>query len=167
MAGVVDVGILIDAFLGSDKTLGRALTWWERDSEDRCQRWTQPVEVNGEQPGIALVAKAYNQTSLKFRILLVAPRCIWRLDFEDDEHINSLDAPDGPGLIIRSPHYHSWADNRHLAKPNSLPAKLPNARVLPPAIRSFDNAFWWFCAQTRISITSGDVPALPKKETLL
>jgi hypothetical protein len=94
-------------------------------------------------------------------------RCLWRLDFTKDEHVNPLHAPSMAGMLIREPHYHCWNDNRILATANSLPKRLRNARLLPESIQSFQPAFRWFLGETNIFVEPGIVPDIPKRVTLL
>jgi hypothetical protein len=162
-----DVRVLIDTFLRADKILAVTGDWKSHQDGDDV-RWIAPVEMNGEQPGINLIVKFYpNEAKLQFTILLAAAQCIWRLDFTDTPHVNPLNAPSLPGFILKEPHYHSWADNRLLCKANSLPKRLPNARLLPLSITTFAPAFRWFADETKIYVESGDIPELPKKESLL
>jgi hypothetical protein len=162
-----DIRTLMDAVVAADKTLA-GTNYWKPDEDGDAHRWIGVIEVAGELPGVNLVVKAYPRSpALKFRIMLNAGRCIWRLDYDHDGHLNPLNAPGDPGILIREPHYHSWADNRRLATVNSLPRRLRNARLLPAGIRSFNSAFRWFVQQTNIQISSLDTPDLPKTDTLL
>lgn len=162
-----DLRQLIDGALKADKTLA-GFSSWSRDYRDHCLSWSRAVEIAGEIRGMRLEVKAYpNSDTLKFRILLIEAKCVWRLDFADDGHINPMGAPEKPGEVMNGPHYHSWADNRRYAKPNSLPQKLQIARLLPANIRTFDAGFRWFCNETRVFIETSDIPRLPKKDTLI
>lgn len=167
MAQRPDLRAAIDGYMAADKMLAGSGRW-QIDFGDHCRRWTRATEVNGELTGIALEVKAYpRKDELEFRVLLNAARCIWRLDFADDGHVNPLTAPERGGIVINGPHYHSWSDNRRYAKPNSLPQKLHVARILPINIRSFDAAFRWFCAETKVFVETADIPVLPKRDTLI
>jgi hypothetical protein len=99
-------------------------------------------------------------------------RAIWRMDFDPTEtHLNPRTPrrreTDPPRSLISGPHYHAWEDNRRFATMTSLPPKLRNARILPERLRSFDEAFRWFCAETNIAVSYDDIPELPKRDTLL
>lgn len=162
-----DVRRLMDAMLEADKTLS-GTNFWKPDEDGDAQRWIGVIEVAGELPGVTLVVKAYPRApTLKFRIMLNSGKCIWRLDYDHDGHMNSLKSPAHAGLLLEGPHYHSWADNRRLATANSLPSRLRNARLLPQGIKSFNSAFRWFVQETKIQISTIDTPDLPKTDTLL
>jgi hypothetical protein len=162
-----DVRALIDALLRGEKALvGYGM--WQPGNRDGCYQWSSAVEFLGEISGARVEVKAYtNHDELKFRILLNEQRCIWRLDFANDDHTNPLTAPEAPAQAIAGPHYHPWADNRRYATMVSLPRRLRNARILPADIRTFDAAFRWFCSEVRISIKATDVPKLPGRDVLL
>jgi hypothetical protein len=169
MASAPDIREVIDAFLAKPKTLA-GLGAWQRDSHERTYRWVRPVEIDGELPGLDLTVKAYPRNrALKFRIVLAYSKAIWRVDYANDSpHINSMNRPDD--LVsepITGPHYHRWEDNRRFATANSLPSSLPNARVLPQNLSSFERVFRWFCGETRITVGSRDMPTLPTPDTLL
>ena len=165
--GTHDLRTLIDGVLRADKTLA-GFGFWSQDHREHCERWSRPLEIAGELRGMQLEVKAYAaETSLKFRILLTEARCVWRLDFADDGHVNPLDAPVHKGMAINGPHYHAWVDNRRYARPNSLPAKLRIARILPQSIRTFTAAFRWFCSETNIYVATADIPELPKRGLLV
>jgi hypothetical protein len=141
---------------------------WQQGNRDGCHQWSRAVEFLGESRGARLEVKAYSQhETLKFRILLNEQRCIWRLDFADDGHVNPLSAPESPGQPVTGPHYHSWQDNRRYATSIALPRRLRNARILPAYIQSFEAAFRWFCDEVKISIKTTDVPELPERNGLL
>lgn len=163
-----DIRLLIDGFMAAEKTLSSAVASWVPDRAGEILRFVRTVEINGEQPGIQLEVKAYpREEALKFRILLVAEKCFWRLDFADDQQVNPLGAPHSAAILIGGPHFHAWEDNRVFATAKNLPKRLQNARILPANIRTFNAAFWWFVDQTNIVISSPDVPDLPRRETLL
>jgi hypothetical protein len=163
----LDIRVIIDGYLNARKYLVGVPAWIE-DQDKGIWLWSRPLEINGEQPGINLIVKSYpSEKPTKFRIILTAPKCIWRLDIANDAHLNPLSAPHNPGIFIDKPHYHSWSDNRGFATANSLPNKLKNARVLDENLRSFDNAFRWFCAQIGVVIVTAEIPALPKPGKLL
>lgn len=162
-----DIRSLIDGFLRADKTLAGSARW-EKAEEDVCHRWTQAVSVDGELPGIQFEIKAYSQEAeLKFRILLLSPKCVWRLDYDFDGHLNSLVAPTLAGELIKGPHYHSWSDNRMFGTRTTLPRRLSNARPLPENVRTYHAALRWFLSETNIFAASVELPDLPRRETLL
>jgi hypothetical protein len=128
-----------------------------------------PLLIEGEVSDATMTVICFpREHQLRFRIVLSYVRAIWRLDYTFDEtHVNSAnrsdDLPLGP---IKGPHYHAWLDNRRFARSNSLPLKLHNARLLPANVRTFANAFRWFCGETGIMPPS-IVPDFPKSDTLL
>ena len=162
-----DIRVLIDGFLQADKFLA-GLPQWVEDPGESCCRWSRPIEVHGEQPGLNFVVKSYpREKPPQFRILLMAQKCVWRLDVTNDERLNPLSAPFNPGIPITGPHYHCWADNRVFATVNSLPSKLKNARILKESFRSFDSAFRWFCGETNIVVVTSEIPSLPRAGTFI
>lgn len=162
-----DVRVLVDGFLQARKSLAGIPAWVE-DLDRGTWRWTRAIEIDGELRGLTLLVKAYPQENpLKFRIMINATRCVWRLDVANDQHVNPLSAPAHAGLVIVEPHYHAWADNRIFATANSLPSKLKNARIFPDKSEDFAAMFRWFCAQTAIVVGTSDVPILPQSGKLL
>ena len=164
-----DIRKAVDAFLNEPKTLiGVAV--WQPVADGSKLICLRPVEWRGEISG-QLQVKAYPRRQQPcFRIILLKDRAIWRVDytFDDDAHLNSGDRPDDcPSGPIVGPHYHCWADNRRFARSNSLPVRLRNARLLPTSVRTFEQTIWWFCDHTNLAISTGDVPDLPKSDTLL
>ena len=156
--------------LGADKTLVGDASWRSLYGDANKLRWRKPCVINGELTGMEIEVQAYpSEIDLKFRIILVYQKAIWRLDFARNEaHLNSANRPTylplGP---IDEPHYHSWIDNRRFSTRNSLPSDLPNANNLPIETRSFDAAFRWFCGETRITVASLDMPQLPPRARLI
>jgi hypothetical protein len=168
MAEHHDLRVLVDGALRANKTLvGYGM--WSSDHRNHCRRWARAIEIAGEIHGMQIEAKYYlANATLKFRLLLTWGKCVWRIDFADDEeHSNPLTAPAHPGEVIAGPHYHAWADNRHYARANSLPSTLRAARLLPTDIATFAGAFRWFCERTNIHIDDAEIPALPPKDLLL
>jgi hypothetical protein len=166
-----DIREIVDRLLDAEKALageGR----WTSDREGQ-HRFTRAIECEGEITAAELVIKAYPRRPQPcFRILLTMTRAIWRLDFVLTEtHLNPRlprrKETDPPTGLVKGPHYHAWADNRRFATTSSLPHKLRNARIVPERVRSYDQAFRWFCAETNIEIGYDDIPDLPGRDTLL
>jgi hypothetical protein len=129
-----------------------------------------PLRIGGEISDATLPVISFPRSrELRFRLVLSYRRAVWRLDYTFGEtHVNPPNRPnDLTDSRIDGPHYHAWADNRRFAKHNSLPDRLPNARILPQNIRTFPNAFRWFCGETRIAIEPFGVPDLPQSDRLL
>ena len=164
MANVAD---LIDDLLAAEKTLGGTPTWQPVHRGEL--RLLVPLLIDGVGCGADIEIDAYpNVDELRFRVMIFAPKCVWRIDYTDGEpHVNPLeiaaDIPQGP---FDQPHYHAWADNRRFCTQNSLPDKLHVARILPP-IRQFDATFRWFCAETNIAQPPAGLIELPPRTQLL
>jgi hypothetical protein len=164
----LDIRVLIDRFLATDKTLVGASDW--QPDQNGALRWRVNVAVAGEiRHGFALEVKAYPELGRdRFRIILMAEKAIWRLDCADDApHNNPLSGPaDIREQIIKGPHYHSWADNRRFATAKALPNELHIARVFEGC--AYRSAFRWFCSETGIAgIPSLDLPELPRSGRLV
>lgn len=166
-----DIRQIVDGLLEAEKHLAGEGAW--QNDRDGVKRFNRAVEHQGEITALELVVKAYpRRVQPCFRILLTMGRAIWRVDFDALEtHMNPRNARrkevDPPLGIIKGPHYHAWADNRRFATMGSLPQKLRNARFMPDRIRSYEQAFRWFCAETSITIGNDDIPELPERDTLL
>ena len=164
-----DVRALVDEILSAEKELA-GIGRWQPDVKG-CQRFMRAVAWNGEIVA-DLCVKAYpTRPQPYFRVILLFQQiAVWRIDYTytDHPHINSFNCPkDMPRGPITEPHYHSWADNRRLATAVQLPKRLANARVLPERVRTYEQAFRWFCGETKILLTSDDLPELPRRDTLL
>ncbi|HUC61190.1 MAG TPA: hypothetical protein VMF53_04475 [Alphaproteobacteria bacterium] len=160
----------IDALLAADKELAGVATWVDgNNSDDKRIRW--PILVGGRMSAAQLALTAYpNAADPSFTISLIQRTCVWRLDFDPPyrTHDNPIDRAHLLGAArVRGPHYHAWADNRHLATAASLPKTLDCARELPKRIRQWEQAFRWFCAQTKISFEPSQLIGFPPREGLL
>lgn len=163
------IALVIDSLLSAPKTLGGSPAWRDMQSHDQ-HRLVMPLLIGGESTGLDLEICAYPNTQpTRFTIIIRQPRCVWRLDYSTtDIHTNSLNAPDDiRGLLISGPHYHAWADNRHLCTNNALPDQLRNARVFPASISSFNAALEWFCAETNILPPPAGLIVMPARTRLL
>lgn len=156
--------------LAADKILVGEAHWGALRGDKRALRWRKPCAIVGEVTEMELEVIAYpDDGELKFRIVLIYQKAIWRLDYVKDEaHVNSLNKPDDlPNGPINNYHYHAWSDNRRFATMMALPSYLKNANVLPRNVRGFDTAFRWFCGETNVTVSSLEVPILPNRTTLL
>jgi len=164
MAGVGD---LIDEMMAAEKSLGGVPKWQAAQRGEL--RLLVPLQIDGVSCGAHVEVDAYpNIDTLRFRVMIFAPKCVWRIDYTTGEpHVNPLDVPSdidqGP---FDQPHYHAWADNRRFCTQNSLPETLPVARLLPP-IRQFDATFRWFCGETNITQPPAGMVELPARTQLL
>jgi hypothetical protein len=161
------VAELIDEMLASAKTLG-GVPRWEPYQRGEA-RLLVPLQIGGVSCGAHVEVNAYpNINPLRFRVMICAPNCIWRIDYTDREpHVNPLVRPsDITEHRFDQPHYHAWADNRQFSSQNALPDRLPVAKILPP-IRQFDATFRWFCSQTNIAQPPAGLIELPLRTMLL
>lgn len=170
MAPSPDIREIVDRLLDATKRLVGEGEW--RPDRDDVQRLTRVVECGGELAA-ELTVKAYARRPQPcFRIVLTMSRAIWRVDFVANEphvnpRLNRYTEVSPPRGIIRGPHYHAWSDNRRFATAASLPRDLRLARFIPDRIRTFEQAFRWFCHETGIELGPEDLFELPTRDTLL
>lgn len=158
---------LIDDLLVARKTVAGEPDW--RDIYHGESRLVMPLHVGGVSSGSDLHISAYPLIGdSKFRIMLCAPKCVWRVDHVFDElHVNSFNRPaDLKELSFSRPHYHAWADNRRFCTHATLPDRLENARILQKPL-SFDSVLRWFCGETNIEQPQSGAIALPQRRDLL
>jgi hypothetical protein len=142
---------IIDEMLGTPKEIGGEPAWQQhRYRREDLARLKAPLFIDGASTEVELVVSVYPlEGPLKFRIMLNAPKCVWRVDHAYEHHVNSLLRPtDLAESAFTAPHYHAWEDNRHFATFGSLPDELPNARLLPEG--NFDSTLRWFCSEVNI-----------------
>lgn len=153
----------VDAFLTAPKTLAGIGEWREFQGESRV-RWQVALDDVPTDMFVEVIAYPIGQMQ-PFTIGLHWPPCIWRVDFEPNfkSHNNPIGDDWKAPRTIYGPHYHSWADNRHLAKPVRPPSDLDWARELPAEIKRFEHAFRWFCGETNIVLENSQVLDLPTK----
>lgn len=166
MAGAVEI---VDQLMAARKTLG-GIPQWRPVGERGEYRQVIPLDVDGVGTDCHVELNAYPNITdeLRFRIMIFAPQCVWRVDYVTDEtHVNplgtGLDIPDG---LFAEPHYHAWADNRRFSNNNALSNRLPIARILPN-LRTFDATFRWFCGETNIAQPPAGLIELPPRTSLL
>ena len=162
---------LLDTFMAAPKrivgadTVPAYLPGYSRN--ERVAKY--PLEIAGEQPGAYFSVTANpSKPPLFFRLQIMFPACLCRLDFTDEFHINSLRVPlDGVCYSVRGPHYHSWPINRRFYKSLDKPVELSNAEPLPDCGRSFDAVLRWFCQDNKIeSLPASHLIELPARKTL-
>lgn len=163
------IAALISDLLAARKTLEGAPDWKDGPyaGEDRL---VMPLRIDGVSVGCDLMISAYPYIGhTKFRIMLCADKCIWRIDHVFDEpHVNSFNRPqDLEEYDFCEPHFHAWTDNSRFATPNSLPDRLENARIMPADVRTFDTALRWFFGQTNIEQPPPGLIVLPPRRRLL
>jgi hypothetical protein len=130
-----------------------------------------PLEIEGELRGAQLMVVGFpRERNLKFRLGILFPAMICRLDYTDETHSNSLSG----GLlrtvpfIVRGPHYHSWPLNRRFFRGSTVPPELHDAARYNEPGRTFDAILRWFCADTKIqSLPPSHLISLPAPELLL
>ncbi len=87
-----------------------------------------PLEVQGELIGAQLMVVGFpRERVLKFRLGILFPAMICRLDYTDETHANSVDGMVLAGSvppIVQGPHYHAWPlssrRSSDLAKSNNI-----------------------------------------------
>jgi hypothetical protein len=148
----------VDAFMNAEKRLvgiDTPQTFQEgRNNREGVFTLQLPIEINGEQSAKNnLMIKSYpNNATLKFCICLGHKWTVYRLDYDmDDVHPNPVcNMRDTFPPQINGPHYHPWQYNRERIVDVQGSIKLPIAFQLDIHIQRWDNAFRWFCDQTKI-----------------
>lgn len=128
-----------------------------------------PLEIDGE-IGAAqlLVVGLPDAPGLQFRLGILVPACVCRLDHTDETHLNSHSIPgDDVPRIVRGHHYHSWLKNRRFFRGLLTAPHLHNAESYIGG-PGFDSTLRWFCAETNIEPLPHDHRIqLPLKTRLL
>jgi hypothetical protein len=170
---IPDLLAAIDAFIATPKRIvgyDSAPHWAPGFSvHERVMRY--PVEVAGELRGSYLQVVAFpRELGLKFRLGILFPGMVCRLDYTDETHVNSLDGVKG-GIVppdVTGPHYHSWPLNRRFFRGVTKAPELHDAVAYTEPGRTFDAVLRWFCADTNIeSLPQSHSIALPLRETLV
>ena len=164
------VSRLVDDLIAAEKEIGGHPDWQHTEYDPTELRMLMPLLIDGVSSGAQIEVKSYPSiTPMKFRLMLIMEKCIFRIDFVVDEtHTNSLDRPSDLYItMIRGPHYHSWYDNKRFCTQSTLPDRLKNARVVPADLRTFDNVFRWFCGELNIVQPPPGYVDLPRRTTLL
>jgi hypothetical protein len=110
------------------------------------------------------------EPALKFRLGILFPAMICRLDFTDETHQNSLGGflTRTVPLHVTGPHYHSWPINRRFFRGVTVPPRLHDALPYSGSGRTFDAVLRWLCADTKIdSLPPSHSILLPIRDTLL
>jgi hypothetical protein len=153
--GPRDICDAVDAFMATPKRIiGADLPGeWLPGYRPNEREMKYPLEVEGELRGAQLMVVGFpRERQLKFRVGILFPAMICRLDHTDETHTNSLGGIDYLGLppIVVGPHYHSRAINRRFFRGATVPPKLHDAIPHGAPGRSFDAILRWFCADTNI-----------------
>jgi multimeric flavodoxin WrbA len=87
-----------------------------------------PLEIEGELRGAQLMVVGFpRERKLKFRIGILFPAVICRVDYTDETHVNSISG----GFLgavpysVTGPHYHSWVLNRRFFRGVTTPFVCP------------------------------------------
>ena len=160
---------LIDALLAAPKTLAGIPSWEATSWGVGEQRLLWPLYIDDRSCKMDLEINAYpsyGNSKEKWRIKLLMPKCIWRIDYDHDRlHVNSFNKPaDLTETSFTAPHYHSWEDNKRFCTNGTVPDKLYNARIMPTNCKTFHNAFRWFCGITNIVIPSPMIDLPPRTQ---
>jgi hypothetical protein len=130
-----------------------------------------PLEIAGELRGSQLMVVGFpREPGLKFRVGILFPGMICRLDYTGETHVNSLSGIEA-GTVppdVTGPHYHSWPLNKRFFKGVTKPPELLDAVPYDEPGRTFDAILRWFCTDTNIeSLPPDHRIALPIREFLL
>ena len=173
MATWGDIVGAVDAFMAAPKRIvgSEFAPQWGPGFTPHERVVKYPLEIAGEQHGAQLLVVAFpHQRDLKFRLGILFPAMVSRLDYTDETHLNSLDGARSGVVppIVSGPHYHSWDLNRRFFRGVTKPPKLHDAIPYSGAGRTFDGVLRWFCAQTTIdSLPPGHSIVLPPADRLL
>jgi hypothetical protein len=167
-----DVAAAVDQFLSTQKVVLGVETppAWAPGYTEHERVIHFPLEVNGEQTGAKLMVVGFPRArSLKFRLGILFPGAVCRLDYTDETHPNTMScALDGVPAIVIGPHYHSWRTNRRFCRGGLLPPRLHNAEVYEQRAKTFDAVLRWFCADNNIVGLPGNHGIeLPTSDTFL
>jgi hypothetical protein len=172
MTAPADIASAVDRFLSTEKRavgVEQPIAWVPGFNDHEMVIYV-PLEIDGEQTGSKLMIVGFPLAeSLKFRIGVLFPGAVCRLDFTDETHSNSLAiGVDGIPGIVRGPHYHSWALNRRFCRGTNLPTKLHNADIFNLGPRTFDSILRWFCSDVGIAgLPTTHRIELPARDRLL
>lgn len=171
MATPQEIVAAIDAYMATPKRIAgydMAASWGPGYSQYEVVT-KYPLEIQGELRGQLMIVAFPLQREVKFRLEILFPAPVCRLDYTDETHPNSLDAfTSGLPPFVKGPHYHSWPLNRRFFKGVTKPPKLHDAAPYIEAGRTFDAVLRWFCADTRIdSLPPDHRIALPTTELLV
>jgi hypothetical protein len=161
----------IDAFMAAEKHLvgAEAPMVWQPGGNAYEMVIKLPIEVGGEFMGANLQVTGYpRERALKYRLGIIFPPAICRLDYVTDEtHSNTRAvATDGIPGLVRGPHYHSWPLNRRFVQRINKTSRLCNAEEFNGP-RTFDAGLRWFCGETRIILPPRHQIELPTRTLLI
>jgi hypothetical protein len=173
MATRGEIVAAVDAFMATPKRIvgfDSPATWAPGFSaHERVMKY--PLEIEGELRGAQLMVVGFPlQRDVKFRLGILFPAMVCRLDYTDETHNNSADGVMGgicPPVVV-GPHYHSWSLNRRFFKGVTRPPKLHDALPYNENGRTFDAVLRWFCSDTCIEqLPTGHLIEPPPPERLI
>jgi hypothetical protein len=162
----------IDAFMAARKEIlsPNLQGAWQpaHTPNERMLKW--PLAIDGVISGGLLVQGDPTRRDRPFfRISILCPATICRLDYTDETHPNSHRIV-GETLpaIVHGEHYHSWPINRRFFKDFDHPVEIHNAVPYVGGGKQFDSVLRWFCTDNNIEPLPPDHQiALPKWEKLI
>ena len=172
MATLVEIVAAVDAFMAAPKRIvgHDSPRQWKDGFTAHERELKYPLQVGGELSGAHLMIVGFpRERSLKFRIGILFPAMVCRLDYTDETHGNSLTGVNLGAVPaeVSGPHYHSWPLNRHFFHAITKPLKLRDATPYLEAGRTFDAILRWFCNDTNIEqLPTNHLIALMRAETL-
>jgi hypothetical protein len=173
VAKIADICAAIDAFMAAEKRIvgAHSLPTWAAGYNAHERQMKYPLEVGGEQHGAQLMVVGFpREPNLKFRLGILFPAMICRLDYTDESHTNTLTGALSRSVpfMVHGPHYHSWPLNRRHFHGVTVPPKLLDAAPYNGSGRTFDAVLRWFCADTNIQALPPDHRIeLPIRERLV
>lgn len=167
-----DLVAAVDSFMAAKKRIvgAHSAPEWRKGFSPLEMEMKYPLEVEGELRGSHLMIVGFpREYGLKFRLGILFPAMVSRVDYTDETHVNSLAlASDGVPTSVSGPHYHPWTMNRRFFVGTTKPPKLHNAVELACDGKSFDAVLRWFCAETNIeSLPPDHMIELPRTDFLI
>jgi hypothetical protein len=163
-----------DAFMATRKRIlgAQSPPQWAPGFTSRELVTKYPLELSGELRGALMVVGFPHERALKFRLGILIPAMIDRLDHTDETHANSIDGVLTGAVppVVTGPHHHSWPLNRRFfhGMTMSRPPKLYYAAPFTEPGRTFDAVLRWFCDDTNIEPLPTDHRIeLPRAELLI
>lgn len=161
----------LEAFMAGPKTVVTPHNQgdWKQAHNPNELRMSWPLEFDGEiQPHASLTIIGSAGERDFYRIMVLCPFGVSRLDCTPESHMNSLSGQKlGLPDLVRGPHYHSWPINERFFKNMKDCSKLPDAEEFDIAGRSFDSVLRWFCDDNGIQpLPASHVIELPVRENL-
>jgi hypothetical protein len=132
MATIADIVDAVDAFMATPKRIVAhdSLLQWGPGFAPGELETKYPLEIEGELRGAQLMIVGFpRERDLKFRVGILFPAMICRLDYTDETHMNSVSgflSDKVPDQVV-GPHYHSWPLNRRFFRGTTRPPRLLDA----------------------------------------